>query len=27
LLILVIGLGLFPDVVVNGISSFVGGIL
>ena len=27
LLILVIALGLFPDVVVNGISNFVGGIL
>ena len=27
LLLLVIGLGLFPDLVVNGISSFVGGVL
>ena len=27
LLILVIVLGIFPDVVVKGISSFVGGIL
>ena len=27
LLIIIILLGMFPDVVTNGISSFVGGIL
>ena len=27
LLIIILALGLFPDMVVNGISNFVGGIL